>query len=204
MKRNLFIIVGVLFLIAIVFGSTYAYYQARINSDQITNNTAKIKLELSVNKLSENATGDLIPLNNSTNNLTQAAKGYGNTSNTYDSTKSCIDKNGYTVCQIYEITIKNIGTETAVINGGITSLVGANTPNIVCAVMEKNMSVINNANCVSSTSLANNSELPANESIVYHIIVYINDTGQQQHDSGQFNGVITFSTSNDKIEANFN
>lgn len=202
-KKMIYSIIGIFLLIIAVVGGTYAFYLSQVESDQFNGNTANVGLDLSVDKISTGATNALIPLANTPSSLSQAAKGYGNATSSFDNTKSCKDMNGYTVCQVYEITIRNTGTEAISINGGITSLNGENTPNIACAVMNSSISVTNNASCVSSTSLANGVNLVGGGSSTYYIIVYVNETTEEQTDSGSFNGVVTFSTSNGNIEAKF-
>lgn len=206
-KRNeksfLFAIIGVAVLVVAIIGSTYAYYVASAsNSTEIKGTAAGAGLSLSVKKLSTSASGNLIPLTNSAAMLTTAAKGYGG-GNTYDATKSCIDKNGYSVCQIYEIVVTNDSTAAVTLNGGITALSGAGVPNIACAVMTSTTSVSSNNSCKTSTSLENGATFNAKQSKTYHIIVYINNTSNEQTDSGGFNGTVTFTTGTGRLEATF-
>ena len=135
--------------------------------------------------------------------LTKAAKGYGNNTNNFDANKSCIDKNGYTVCQVYKITISNTSNVSITLNGGVT-LFGTNTPNIECAKMDDNITVTNNNSCIGSRTLANNYELNADSSNDYYVMVYIKNIDKEQTDVGVFNGTITFtSTQGDELKARF-
>lgn len=198
-------ILFILVLIIAVVGGTYAYFQSRDeNNNSIQGGTASAPdLDLTVTKLSTGASENLIPLDNDVVSLTSAAKGYNFTGTSYDKTKSCIDKNGYSVCQVYEIKIKNNSTATVVLNGGVTKLEGNETPNIACAVMESSISVKNNATCVTSTSLANNEKFAPNDEKQYYIIVYINNLHIQQYDTGDFFGTISFSSINGGVTADF-
>lgn len=197
-------IVGVAMLILLVSGATYAYFSAQTEDNSIQGGTASAAdLKLVVEKISTSAKDKLIPLDNDTVSLTTAAKGYGFSGTTYDSTKSCIDKNGYSVCQVYKITVTNNGSATVALNGGVTYLEGENTPNIACAVMESNISVTNNATCLSSTALANDVKLSAGDEKVYYIIVYINNLHTEQYDVGKFNGTVTFSSASGNLTADF-
>lgn len=201
----IYAIVGITILIVAVVGSTYAYYAASVkNTTDIKGTTAGAGLDLKIDKLSKNANQDLIPLDNDKETLTMAAKGYGNSSNTFDATKSCIDINRYSVCQVYEITVTNNSTASVSLNGGVTSLEGDNTPNVDCAVMESNISVTNNASCQSATSFANNVLFGPNEVKKYYMIVYINNKNTAQTDVGVFNGVVTFASDTGKLQAEFN
>ena len=204
-KILIYSIVGVALLILLVVGATYAYFDAANNDNNIIQGgTAdKVKLELKINKLSTSASEKLIPLDNDINSLTAAAKGYSFSGTTYDKTKSCIDKNGYSVCQVYEIKVTNNGSATVALSGGVTHLKGEKTPNLACAVMESNINVTNNSTCLTSTSLANNVKLPAGEEKKYYIIVYINNLHTEQYDVGEYNGIVTFSSLDGKLTANF-
>ncbi|MDY5058603.1 MAG: hypothetical protein SPF04_03975 [Bacilli bacterium] len=192
-KNKLYMVIGIIILILSIAGSAYAYYSASASST-ISGTAGGGNLTLKVDKLSTNATKDLIPLDNTTDMLTKAAKGYGNNTNSYDNSKSCIDKNGYTVCQVYKITITNNSGVAIVLNGGV-SLRGDNTPNIECAVMNSSISVTNNSSCQGSSTLAKKYSLGVNSSKEYYILVYINNKEGIQTDSGNFTGIVTFTSS---------
>lgn len=192
-KSIIYMISGIIVLLLAIAGSAYAYYSASASAT-ISGTAGGGNLTLKVDKLSTSATKDLIPLDNTTDMLTKAAKGYGNNTNNYDSTKSCIDKNGYTVCQVYKITITNNSGVAIVLNGGV-SLRGDNTPNIECAVMNSSISVTNNSSCQGSSTLAKKYSLGVNSSKEYYILVYINNKEGIQTDSGNFTGIVTFTSS---------
>ena len=192
-KNKLYMVIGIIILILSIAGSAYAYYSASASAT-ISGTAGGGNLTLKVDKLSTSATKDLIPLDNTTDMLTKAAKGYGNNTNSYDNTKSCIDKNGYTVCQVYKITITNNSGVAIVLNGGV-SLRGDNAPNIECAVMNSSISVTNNSSCQGSSTLAKKYSLGVNSSKEYYILVYINNKEGIQTDSGNFTGIVTFTSS---------
>ena len=192
-KNKLYMVIGIIILILSIAGSAYAYYSASASAT-ISGTAGGGNLTLKVEKLSTGATKDLIPLDNTIDMLTKAAKGYGNNTNSYDNTKSCIDKNGYTVCQVYKITITNNSGVAIVLNGGV-SLSGDNTPNIECAVMNSSISVTNNSSCQGSSTLAKKYSLGVNSSKEYYILVYINNKEGIQTDSGNFTGIVTFTSS---------
>lgn len=204
-KKQIYSILVVLLLILLVVGSTYAFFSATAgNNNVIQGGTASAPdLDLTVTRISTSATGNLIPLDNDVDSLTTAAKGYNFTGTTYDKTKSCIDKNGYSVCQVYEIKIKNNSTASVVLNGGVTRLEGEETPNIACAVMNTNISVTNNASCMSNTSIANDIKFEAGTEKTYYIIVYINNLHVEQYDTGDFFGTVSFSSVNGGVTADF-
>ena len=198
-KKNKYLLIGVLILFLSILGASVAYYLGRV-SGNITGNAAGTEMTLNIEKLSTSANEDLIPLDNTVEMLGKAILGYGN-NGSFDSTKSCIDKNGRTVCQIYKITVSNRGSVPLDITGGV-QLVGANTPNIDCAVMNTNSTITSNNTCIGANTLANNETLSARSSKDYYIIVYINNLHQDQYDSGEFNGTISFvSTQGKRVKA---
>ena len=117
-KKIGYTIALVLLIIIIVVGATYAYFSATAKSDNdIKGGTLDVSLGLSVKKVS--ATGskseNLIPIYDGT------ISGYASQLETAAQSKyNCIDKNDYTVCQIYEITISNTGANSISTNTTIT------------------------------------------------------------------------------------
>ena len=201
-KSIIYMISGIIVLLLAIAGSAYAYYSASATGE-IVGSAAGAGLELTIEKLSTSANDALIPLDNTVDMLSTAAKGYGNNGSTFDASKSCIDKNGYSVCQVYKITISNNSTVPVVLNGGV-SLTGTNTPNIECSNMDDSVTVTNNSSCQGTNTLANNYTLNAGSSNDYYVIVYIKNLDEEQEDIGDFNGTITFtSTQGSKIYAKF-
>lgn len=201
-KKKLYMIIGIMLLILSLSGSAYAYFSAIAVDETTVSGTAAggADLDLVVNKISTGANSDLIPLDNTTDMLTKAVIGYNNDSK--ENNKRCIDKNGYTVCQVYKITITNNGSIPVTLNGGVT-LSGTNTPNIECAVMDNINTVTNNKSCKGDKTLANKVTLNGSASKDYYIIVYIKNINGVQTDSGGFNGTIFFNVNGDKIETSF-
>lgn len=195
-------IIGIMLLILSLSGSAYAYFSATAVAENSISGTAAggADLDLDVVKISTGANSDLIPLDNTTDMLTKAVIGYNNDSK--ENNKRCIDKNGYTVCQVYKITITNNSSIPVTLNGGVT-LSGTNTPNIECAVMDNINTVTNNKSCKGNKTLANKVTLNGSASKDYYIIVYIKNINGVQTDSGGFNGTIFFNVNGDKIETSF-
>ena len=201
-KKKMYMIFGIVILIIAIAGSAYAYYSATASA-KISGTAGGGNLTINVEKLSTSATGSLVPMDNDTTTLNKAILGEGNTSGSFDNTKACIDKNGYTACQIYKITISNTSSVPIVLNGGV-SLSGDNTPNIECAVMNNTNTLSSNTSCKNSKSLANKFSLGANTTEDYYIIVYIKNIDGVQTDTGDFTGTITFISSDGaEIKARF-
>ena len=202
-KKKMYMIFGIVMLIIAIAGSAYAYYSASASAT-ISGTAGGGNLTINVEKLSTSATGSLVPLDNDVTTLNKAILGEGNTSGSFDNTKACIDKNGYTACQIYKITISNNSKVSINLNGGV-SLRGDNTPNIECAVMDNTNSLSSNTSCKNSKSLANKYSLGANTTHDYYIIVYIKNINGLQTDTGNFTGTITFiSSDGSEVKARFN
>ena len=203
-KGKKYLLIGVLVLFLAILGSSVAYYLARIQGS-LSGSAAGTGLDLTITPLSTsaNANGDLIPLDNDKETLTMAALGYGNETTEFDATKSCIDINGYSVCQLYKITLTNKGSAPVTVNGGV-ELTGANTPNIDCAKMASSTSVTDNTSCKGENTLASNEVINGNALKEYYVMVYINNLDVPQTDKGVFNGTVTFtSTQGDQIKGRF-
>ncbi len=200
-KKKLYMLFAVVLLIISIAGSAYAYYSASASATIGGTVSGSVNLDLKVEKVSTGATGNLIPVDNDTTTLTKAVIGYNNTS--YDNSKRCIDKNGYTACQIYKITLTNKSSIVASVDGGVT-LSGSNTPNIECAKMDDINTVTSNSSCKGNKTLAKKYELAANGSVIYYMMVYIKNIDGVQTDTGSFNGTVFFNVSNgNKIESDF-
>ena len=202
-KKKVYMIAGILLLIISIAGSAYSYYSLVWVNENSVYGTASgsASMNLKVEKISTGATGSLIPVDNDTTTLTKAAVGEANTN--FEDNKRCIDKNGYAACQIYKVTLTNKSSIDLVVSGGV-SLKGDETPNIECAVMDNINTVTDNTSCKGNKTLANNYTIKANESKIYHIMVYIKNLNKVQTDIGEFTGTIFFSADNgDKLKANF-
>ena len=202
-KKKLYMVIGVIVLIIAIAGSAYAYYSAlAVDKTTVSGTVAGgANLDLKVEKISSGATESLIPVDNDTTTLTKAVIGEANTN--FEDNKRCIDKNGYTACQIYKITLTNKSSVSVNIDGGV-SLSGDNTPNIECAKMDNINTVSNNNSCKGNKTLAKNYNMNANESVIYYIMIYIKNINSAQTDTGEFTGTVFFNVSNgNKIESDF-
>ena len=203
----IYAIVGVAVLIVAVAGSAYAYYAASATAN-ISGTAAGAGLSLTVNKVSTGASGNLIPIDADTTTLTNAAKGWTGSAigTSWNASYACKDKNGYSVCQIYEVKLTNDSSVAMNFNIGVTALSGTNTPNIDVVKMASNISVTS-ANSIkgNATGIANNVAVSANgTSSTYYIMVFIKNLATAQTDNGAFSGTVTaISTTGDQVKANF-
>lgn len=220
----IYAIIGVAVLIVAVAGSTFAFYSATVSSraGEVTGEAGGGALPtLTVTKITTAANDKLIPIDMTTAMLTNAAKGYGNTGSTFDATKSCKDKNGYSVCQIYSVTVKNNSDVTMAYNISLTTLSGTNTPNIDAVTMgTSNLAVSNIASLVKDTDgttldssdgdtakklICTTNEVALNgTTTTCYFMVFIKNLNQAQTDNGTFNGTVTAtSTTGAEVKAQF-
>jgi len=168
-------ILGVTVLVIAVAGSAYAFFQAQATAtNEISGETLDVSLGVTLRKVSA-ATGNLVPIYDGTvsghdSQLGQAAS--------HD--PSCEDKQGYTVCQIYEIIATNSGSDATSVTievnlTGSTNIKWANmtnqtTPGTVHAKTDTTVEA--------DVSLAASGS--AGNSATRYIMVYLMNTGTNQ------------------------
>lgn len=202
-QGTFYMIVAMLTLVVAMVGATFAYFSLQAsNNDAIKGSAAKVGLSLEVTRLSDEASGDLVPLKKEL--LTNAVAGDIATDN-----KMCVDKDGNTVCQIYELKVSNQGKAVINVNGtltltneGITNLkwqlmTDSSTPKTdeESFFTKEDTSIISGDNIPAGTG----EELdftPGTKS--YYIMIWIDDTLEDQNktDVGGFTGVVNFTSSN--------
>lgn len=204
----------ILILFLSITGATYAYFAiSATNNNTITGTAATVNLTLDVSKIfpttSSTNTGVMVPQlsvsESTTSPLANALKG------------GCVDGNGNIVCQVYKITIQNLGgTATQVVDGKVsfygnaamTTDVSVTMPNLkwklITSVNTSNPSssvLGTNADNVANfgdNKFVSNLTLVTNASFDYYMIVWINETNADQPtDKGKtFYGKIQFDSSN--------
>ena len=93
-------VVGVATLVVAIIGATFAYFSASTtNNTDVTGSTASgASLSMAITRVSDAGTAaNMIPM--LTADLQKGVTG--------TSSKSCVDANGNTVCQVYKITVTN-------------------------------------------------------------------------------------------------
>ena len=203
----IYAVIGVFILIIAIVGSTYAYYQASATAN-LSGSAGGGAPTLTVTKLSTSATGNLIPIDMTTDMLTKAAKGWTGSAvgTSWNANYACKDKNGNSVCQIYSVTLKNNSSNAQNYDIGVTSLSGTKTPNIEVVKMASNISVTSIMSIkYSNDGIANDVSVAANSnSSTYYIMVFIKNLNSAQTDSGSFSGVVTAtSTAGAEVKATF-
>ena len=191
-KQLAFAISGVALLIIAVAGSAYAYFTASATSDGgISGTTLNVKLDKPIVTLfSTKATGGLIPIydgtvNGHTSQLSAAAT----------ATNQCVDKNGYTVCKVYKISVKNSGTTATTFNTTL-NLNNGGVANIKWARMTS--STVVDTTLPTNSTVSTGKELGAGATLEQYIMVYLKNTGADQTstDAGRtISGTVTVTAS---------
>lgn len=192
-------------------GATYAYFAFNVNNNNtITGNAATVNLVLEVNRIfpiSANE-GHMVPQ--------QSVSGSNNSPLSTALKSSCIDANSNVVCQVYKILIKNDGgTATEVVDGQVSFFSDAamtknsytDMPNLKWKLIDS-VDIASPTNSVLGTNSDNSANftktkfvsdvtLPTNKDYTYYMIVWFNETGNDQTDEGKtFYGMIEFTSSN--------
>lgn len=207
-KKIIYAVILVILIIVITISSTYAYFSAISNSDNnIKGGTLDVSLGLKVNKTS--ATGSmgnsLIPIYDG------SIAGYDSQLETASKSEfNCVDKNGYTVCQIYEVIVSNSGNDDINVNTFI-SFDKKNVNNLKWALMrDENTVVSGNTHDITNNindTIARDTLIKSKGSSKLYFMVYVNNTGsdQSEEDRDGFTGTVTVSaTSGEEIYVNFN
>lgn len=200
-KQLAFAISGVALLIIAVAGSAYAYFTASATSNGgISGTTLNVKLDKPIVTLfSTKATGGLIPIydgtvNGHTSQLSAAAT----------ATNQCVDKNGYTVCKVYKISVTNSGTTATTVNTTL-NLNNGGVANIKWARMTS--STVVDTTLPTNSTVSTGKELGAGATLEQYIMVYLKNTGADQTstDAGKtISGTVTVTASTGaNIQATF-
>ena len=194
-----------------VMGSTYAYFSiATDNRTTLTGDMATVNLELEVKKV--------LPVKESTGVMVPQKSVSGSSSSALASAlkKGCVDNNQNIVCQVYSITVtNNSGSATEVIDGEISFFANqeltvnsaSKMPNLKWKLITS-VDTVNNNNSELGTNtdntasaipakFAQNVELKTNDTQTYFMIIWFNETEEDQIDKNNtFYGKVEFKSSN--------
>lgn len=192
-QGTFYMIIAMLTLIVAIVGATFAYFSLQASDENtVKGNAAKVGLSLEVRKVSVDASGDLIPLDETL--LEKAIAGDSATEN-----QMCVDKNGNTVCQVYELKVTNEGTAATAVNGSLT-LSAETITNLKWQIMTDQSTPVTDSGqfkTTDDTEIAKNDTIEANPGTKsYYIMIWIDETENEQNDSdvGSFTGVVSFTS----------
>jgi len=185
-KNNikLMLIIGIpMILIISVIGYTYSFFAAEAKDEvTIRGEVASINLGLTVTRVAPEQDKELIPQLDST--IAKAAIG---------TRGNCLDDNNNAICQVYKITVQNIGSIATYVNGTLELNV-KNNSNLRWAEISglSNTTLMSSVNTYADTVITTSELYEAGDSKDYYIVIWISETGAAQTDSGSFSGVVTF------------
>ena len=192
-QGTFYMIIAMLTLIVAIVGATFAYFSLQASDENtVKGNAAKVGLSLEVRKVSVDASGDLIPLDETL--LEKAIAGDSATEN-----QMCVDKNGNTVCQVYEVKVTNEGSAATAVNGSLT-LSAKTITNLKWQIMTDQSTPVTDSGqfkTTDDTEIAKNDTIEANPgSKTYYIMIWIDEIESDQNDSdtGAFTGVVSFTS----------
>jgi len=214
----IYAIVGVAVLIVAVAGSAYAYYSATAADKDTVKGTAGGGAAPILVVAKASATGPrgemLIPID--ATSLDTAAK----------ATSKCVDKNGYTVCQIYKVTITHqtnvktsydislsipkVSTMPSICaakmsnENTVTTISGTDkNPVLIGTDVDKNASGVITPRNISG-SICSPKDMTNKSTVTCYFMVYIKNDTRAQTDSGAFTGTVTAVGSNGaEVKAQF-
>jgi len=198
-KKNakMYMILSICVLIGTI-GVTYAYYAASVIKNTSVTGTAGggALPTLTVTRISNEANGNLIPVDMDITTLSKAAS----------RDPKCVDNKGYTACQIYSVTVKNNSNINQSYNIELTSLSGATAPNLDAVTMGTSSTAV-----ASVTSIKDNGLICKTNSVSYneittacYFMVLIKNQNSAQTDSGTFTGTVTVTSSTGtEVKADF-
>lgn len=196
-KGITFLTIAILTVVVAIAGSTFAFFQVTAsNNNVIRGDSAYVSnaLELKVNLSSTNATGKLVPQLASSGSGDDVVNVLQKAVTGATGKGSCVDENGNTICKVYTITVTNKTTTKYYVTGTLT-LTAATMPNLKWAKgtsATAGFSGTGTTYTKADTALASNVELASNASVNYYVVVWINETGEAQEDSGSFTGTVQF------------
>ena len=183
-------VVGVATLVVAIIGATFAYFSASTtNKTDVTGSTASgASLSMAITRVSDAGTAaNMIPML-----TTDLQKGVTGTES-----KSCIDANGNTVCQVYKITVTN-GSADIGINVKGTMNLTSTAKNMKWQVLTDAKTVNADATTVAqgtAGTIVDNQALTASGTHDFYLVIWLDETNaaQDADDAGKtFNGTVTF------------
>ena len=185
-----------MFLICLIYigifivgtGVSYAYYALTDVDNSIVGSAGKADLSLEIVNQHPSNDDQLVP---------QFEKGLATA---ISSKYNCVDDNNNMVCQVYSIKITNTGTATVKINGTITFGNIDKMPNLKWRLIQDKNTYGDWRNShyasLNDVNFDSNLTLKKGATKTYYMVIWIEEVDNNQSDTGKYNAVINFSTSN--------
>ena len=186
---NLFLLIVVLILV--ISGSTFAFFAFSATNDVIGGNAGSVNLTLTVEKVlpdADNNPDDILIAN------------FSELPDNLDN--NCTDGE-YALCQVYKINLANAATGVNTNVKGSLSFDNTNVPNLSWVYLGNTYSsanIPNTFNTASSTytDFINGYLLTAGTNKDFYILVWVNESLEEQTDNGTYTGTVRFEDSNGK------
>ena len=205
-KKSIGILIVIITIVLLLSGTTFAYFWSELsNNTTIGGDAGSVNLTLNVTKVLPNKTGvdDIIIIN--FNELADSIN------------SSCMDNDGtFALCQIYKVTLSNsINSANADVKG-MLSFNNETAPNLSWISLGNNYSSTTNytSEMLGNTFNTASSEfnnfidsylLKAGDTVNFYIVVWVNESEEEQYDNGTYSGTVRFEDSNGKgVTATFN
>lgn len=186
--------------ILITTGTTFAYYNIVINDnneEEISGDTFNFDATLDLNEVY--LSNNLVPI--SSNLIATAISKEEN---------KCIDKNGYDVCTLYEISLSNNGSPVQLNSYIKTTNSTFITNNLKCRLYNTSYEPISDIMTLSNTTndkgyFQNNGDyintILNSIDIEYYLVIWIEDTNDYQDDDylKSYNGIVGFESLNEGV-----
>ena len=199
-KKIFTMLVLVFTLMICTTSATYAYFALGATNNSISGTAATAKLTLTVEKIKPTVAGNgaLVPQYsyfNGTNTLKKAVDA------------GCVDANNNLVCQVYQIVLTNDSTSNVKVDGNFTLSAAATMTYLRWYTVANGVGATPTTtytypsataaygNLKTVTTFDDDRSLVAGSSYYYVVVVWIEEAGVSQTDSGYFSGVISFNSS---------
>ena len=197
-KKILTIAIGIMLILIVFAGATYAYFAfSASNNNVITGEIGTVNLSLNVTKVLPNTTSVDNILVTSFNDLSS------NLNN------KCLYTDGeFATCQLYKIVLTNNadGVNTKVV--GSVSFDNATSPNLSWIKLDNyDASTTYTAGSIGGdkhkasstfTNFSNAYLLKKSNSVTYYLLVWVDESEDEQTDDGSFTGTVRFEDENGK------
>ena len=197
-KKNVSMLLGIVLILLLVAGATFAYFALSATNNVIGGNAGTVDLSLTVTKVLPNTTGtdDIIitSFDDLATNLNQ----------------SCIDSDGdFALCQLYQVHLTNGANGVNTNVKGSVSFNNTTTPNLAWISLGNSYSssttytseMLGSSFHTSSAAFTNFVDsylLSSGTSVDFYLLVWVNESEEEQTDEGSYSGTIRFEDSNGK------
>ena len=192
-KKIMYLVIGILVFFVVVIGATFAYYAfSATNNTTVKGEVGKVNLSLTVTKALPNKSGTddilITPFNELASNL---------------NAKCASDE--YATCQLYKITLQNNSTGVNTKVKGSVSFNNTTAPNLSWVYLDtydssktytsSDLGTMNTASSEFAT-FKTDELINSGNSRDFYLLVWVNESEEEQTDEGSYSGTIKFEDSN--------